>query len=257
MSNSQIRPIKYSIVVPCKDEDPEIIKRLRHDYAELPKRLGFELIIVDDGSKTPVEQATVKHPKSLGYGQSLKAGIYHAKGDYIITMDGDGQHRLRDVVRLTEFMEEFPENMMVIGDRRLIESKAERWIGRKILNTIAGFFAWKWIPDLNSGLRLFQKDTAVGYFSILANGFSFTTSLALSMMTDGYKVDWLPIKVLPRSVGKSRVKLWSDGWRTLWLILWIGIGLRTRRIRGFLRNFWATKWLIDLLRGVVGKLSPK
>ena len=257
MRHRPFGPVKYSIVVPCRDEDPEVIKQLRHDFSEIPKRAGFELIVVDDGSRVPVEGAVVRHPRPLGYGSSLKGGIYHAKGEYIITMDGDGQHRIRDVVRLTEFMEEFPENMMVVGDRRLVEHTPKRWVGRKVLNTIAGMFAWKWIPDLNSGLRIFQKNAAVGYFPILSGGFSFTTSLTLSMMTDGYKVDFLPIKVLARPVGTSQVRLWSDGWRTLWLITWLGIGLRTRRLRGFLRSNPATKWITDLLRGPLGGLRPR
>lgn len=257
MSDSRFGPVKYSIVVPAKDEDAAILAKLRHDFAMLPKRAGFELLIVDDGSKVPIVGATVRHPKPQGYGTALKGGIYHAKGDWIITMDGDGQHRIRDAVRLTEFIEEFPNNMMVIGDRRLVESTCIRWMGRKILNTFAGMFAWKWIPDLNSGMRIFKKEVAMGYSTILSGGFSFTTSLTLSMMTDGYKVDWLPIKVFPRPAGVSQVRLWTDGWRTLWLILWIGIGLRTRRLRGFLRSNPATKWAVNLLRGPIGKLAPR
>ena len=111
-----------------------------------------------------------------------------------------------------------------------------RYVGRKGLNWIASLFAWRWIPDLNSGLRIFQRSMALGYFPILCDRFSFTSSLTLSMLADCYLVDWLPIKVAPRTHGTSKVHVWRDGWLTLRTILWIGLGLRTRRIRAWLRN---------------------
>ena len=154
----------------------------------------------------------------------------------MVTADGDGQHRWRDIQRLVEFMEEFPENAMVIGDRRLKEANPKRWLGRKVLNWLASLFAGRWIPDLNSGLRCFRREVALGYLPILCNHFSFTTTLTLSMLADGYGVDWLPIRVLERQQGQSQVHVWRDGWQTLRYILWIGLALRTRRLRAWLRR---------------------
>lgn len=196
---------------------------------------GWELIVVDDGSDVACPYATIRHEKRKGYGAALKTGIRAARGEFVATMDGDGQHTFADVARLWEFIKYFPENEMVIGDRRVKETEAKRWIGRKILNTLAGFFAWKWIPDLNSGLRIFKRVTVLGYEPILCNEFSFTTTSTLAHLADGYMVDWLPIRVQPRKEGKSRVKIWSDGLRTLWLIIYVGMGCRTRGIRKILR----------------------
>ena len=257
MRHRPFGPVRYSIVIPAKDEDEETLRKIKHEIAEIPKRKGVECIIVDDGSRSPLACAQVRHSTCLGYGAALKTGIEKAQGEYIITMDGDGQHRVKDALRLIDFIEEFQENAMVIGDRRLTESTPERWIGRKVLNTIAGGLAYKWIPDLNSGLRIFKKSVVVGYEPILCGGCSFTSSITLSMLADNYKVDWLPIRVLPRGHGTSRVKLWSDGWRTLKIILVIGIALRTRRIRGWLRRNRATKWAVDLLRKPIGKLVSR
>ncbi len=223
-----------SIVVPVYNEDPNIVRALL-DTALPP---GWELIVVDDGSSPACPWATLRHEKRKGYGAALKTGIRAAKTEYVATMDGDGQHSLKDVNRLWEFIQYFPENEMVIGDRRVKETESHRWIGRKILNGIAGIFAWKFIPDLNSGLRVFRRETILGYESILCEGFSFTTTSTLSCLADGYLVDWLPIRVQPRKNGKSRVKVWSDGWKTLRLILWIGCALRTRRLRALLRPLW-------------------
>ena len=197
---------------------------------------------MDDGSTPPSAFATVRHATRRGYGAALKSGIRAAKAPYVATMDGDNQHTITDVKRLYEFIQYFPENEMVIGDRRVHETQARRWIGRKVLNTLAGLFAWRWIPDLNSGLRVFKRQTVLGYESILCDSFSFTTTTTLSMLCDNYQVDWLPIRLQPRKHGKSRVRVWRDGWTTLRLIIWIGLAIRTRGIRAWLRPF--KLWLL-------------
>ena len=230
---------RLSVVIPVKDERPDVIRDILtvkttdrwHDT-----HYDWELLIVDDGSHVPFPGATLRHAVSQGYGAALKAGIRQATGEWVITADGDGQHRWRDIERLVEFLEEFPENAMVIGNRRVKEATLHRLFGRKMLNLLASLFAGKWIADLNSGLRIMRRDILLGYLPILCDQFSFTTSLTLAMMVDGYKVDWLPIRVLERRKGRSHVKVWSDGWRTLWYILWIGGALRTRGVRRVWRS---------------------
>lgn len=151
-------------------------------------------------------------------------------------MDGDGQHTLADVQRLIEFVTYFPHLAMVIGDRRLHERGLRLW-GRKMLNWTATLFTGRWIPDLNSGLRIFRRDLALAYEPILCDQFSYTTSFTLSLLTDGYAVDWLPIKVAPRNHGQSKVHVLVDGWRTLKYIVVIGLALNTRTIRRWIRPF--------------------
>ena len=197
-------------------------------------RYGYPVVLVDDGSQVPVLGADIRFSPSRGYGAALKAGIDKASTDLVCTMDGDGQHTAYDVKRLEEFLCYLPQNSMVVGDRRLKE-RGQRYWGRKLLNWMASVFAGRFIPDLNSGLRLFKRNTAIGYFPILCDGFSFTTSLTLAMLADGYTVDWLPIKVQPRRYGQTKVRVWRDGWITLRTILWIGLALRTRTIRAWLR----------------------
>ena len=243
MPDSLISNPIITIVVPVKDEDIETIKEM---IDETRTRFGssVDILIVDDGSRISMDMANIRHSISQGYGAALKSGIRIAKSEWICTADGDGQHRLRDVERLIEFTKDFPEVDMVIGDRRLREPTLVRHIGRKTLNWLCSLFALRWIPDLNSGLRLFRRSIAIGYESILCDKFSFTTSITLSFLADGYKVDWLPIKVLPRFKGKSKVCVFRDGLITLKYILWIGCALRTRRLR---------EWIRPLTRSLLGR----
>ena len=220
-----------TLVIPVKDEDLTVLTQLLTEA----KTLRIPTIVVDDGSTPPCPLATLRVPVSQGYGAALKAGIAEATTPYVVTMDGDGQHNLMDVLRLAEFALYFPHLKMVIGDRRLRERGTRLW-GRKGLNWLATLFAGRWIADLNSGLRIIDRQLVTGYAPILCDQFSFTTSLTLAMLTDGYPVDWLPIKVAPRTHGQSKVKLWQDGWRTVCYIVFLGTVLRTRRLRAWLRG---------------------
>lgn len=220
-----------TVVIPVKDEDHQVLMKLLYDL----DKYGYPTILVDDGSLTPVVGADLRFETSQGYGAALKAGIQKANTDLICTMDGDGQHTAYDVKRLEDFICYFSTLSMVVGDRRLLE-RGKRYWGRKLLNWTATLFAGRWIPDLNSGLRIFRRELAIGYEPILSNGFSYTTTITLSLLSDRYLVDWLPIKVKPRSYGDTKVRVWQDGWRTLKSILWIGMALRTRGLRAWLRS---------------------
>lgn len=220
-----------TVVIPVRDEDHQTLVKVLYDLDQY----GYPVVLVDDGSRIPVVGADIRFETPKGYGAALKAGITQAQTPWIATMDGDGQHTAYDVKRMEEFMSWLPGNSMVVGDRRLKEHGKRYW-GRKVLNWTASLFAGRVIPDLNSGLRLFNREVALGYFPILCNGFSFTTSLTMAMLTDNYTMDWLPIKVLPRKYGTSKVQLWKDGWTTLRTICWVGLGLRTRGVRAWLRK---------------------
>ena len=219
------------MVIPVKDENPQVVIKLLYEL----EQYGYPSVVVDDGSKIPVPGADIRFERSQGYGAALKAGIARASTDLICTMDGDGQHTVYDVKRLEDFMVYFPENAMIIGDRRLYETGARYW-GRKALNWVATLWTWRWIPDLNSGLRIFRRSAVLGYFPLLCNGFSFTTSLTFCLLTDNCAVDWLPIKVWIRKSGQSHVRVWRDGWITLRTMCWLGLGLKTRRLRAWLHG---------------------
>jgi len=220
-----------SVVIPSFNEDHSIINNL---VAELVS-LGSEVIVVDDGSSNPFPTA-IKHGTNFGYGSALMTGIRNSTRDIVLTMDGDNQHTVSEIVKLYHAYKLMGNVDMVIGTRRLKKESLIRFLGRKALNWTASLICTYWIQDLNSGARIFKKKIVMGYFPILCKTFSFTTSLTISMMTDGYKVEFFPINVQERTHGKSRVKVVRDGIVTLYYILRNGFALRTRKLREWLRN---------------------
>ena len=218
-------------VLPCYEENHETITKL---VGEL-KSLGAEVIVVDDGSKDPYPES-IKHGTNFGYGSALMTGIKNSTRDLVMTVDSDGQHAVSEVIKLYHAFKLMGNADMVVGVRRLKHEKLVRFLGRKFLNWTASIVCTYFLPDLNSGARIFKRSVVLGYFPILCRRFSFTTSLTISMMIDKYRVEFFPINVAERSHGTSRVKVFRDGIVTLWYILKLGFALRTRGIRRILRN---------------------
>jgi len=220
-----------SVIIPCYNELHDPIKKTVEEL----KSLGAEVIVVDDGSISPYPES-IKHHKNIGYGQALMTGIKAATRPLIITSDSDSQHSLSEVVKIYHAFKLMDSVDMVIGVRRLKSESWYRFAGRKFLNWTASLICTYFIPDLNSGLRIFKRNLAIGYFPILCKTFSFTTSLTISMMADGHKVEFFPIKVNERVGGKSHVNVFRDGAITLYYILRNGLALRTRKLRGLFRG---------------------
>jgi glycosyltransferase involved in cell wall biosynthesis len=218
-----------SVTIPCFNEFTvgELVNELR--------QYDIEVIIIDDGSCIPIKEATIRHTENQGYGASLKTGILNATRDYILTMDGDGQHQVSDVLKMWIYFQLLEDYDMLIGVRKIPAVDFIRYLGRKGLNLIASLWVGMWLPDLNSGFRIFKKEIALNYMPILCDTYSFTTSITLMFLIDNYKVEWMPIQVKDRVIGKSKVNIIKHGLITLYYILKIGFALRTRTIRRWIR----------------------
>src|SRR3990167_5732446 len=223
--------IDLSVVIPELNEDHNLLSTIKSEL----ESLGAEVIVVDDGSEIPFK-CSIKHGWSYGYGSALMTGIKNASRELILTMDGDGQHSVSEVVKLYHAFTLIGNVDMVVGIRRFKDESFIRFFGRKLINWTASIFCAYWLSDLNSGCRIFRRSLAISYFPILCREFSFTTSLTLSFMCDRHRVEFFPINVEKRVYGKSKVKLIKDGIVTLKYIFLIGLALRTRGIRKILRK---------------------
>ena len=109
---------------------------------------------------------------------------------------------------------------MVVGARTGAEvaipwvRRPAKWAIGKLANVIAG----QKIPDINSGLRVFKRAVALRFFDMLPNGFSFTTTITLGLLTNGYFVVYTPINYMART-GKSKIKPVRDTLNFVNLIL--------------------------------------
>lgn len=211
----------YTIIIPAYNEGKVIGKVL--DALAKPEGCQ-EIIVIDDGSKdNTYEEAlaknvtVIKHHKNKGYGAALKTGINACKTPYLILYDGDGQHRIQDLLSIAKNMHNFD---MLVGARSKDSHKPlVRRPGKAILSAFVNLLSQSKIPDINSGLRAFKTETIKKYLHLMPNGFSFSTTSTVALNSMGYDVAYTPIVVQAREGNKSSVKIFRDGFRTLMLIL--------------------------------------
>jgi glycosyltransferase involved in cell wall biosynthesis len=155
---------KLSIIVPFFNEE-ESIRRLHAaiDTAVSPLGISFEMVFVDDGSSDrTIEIATeiarsdprvriVKFRRNYGQTPAMAAGIEHARGEILVTMDGDLQNDPADIGLLLEKMNEGFD--IVVGWRfnrqdKLISRKIPSKIANRLIGTVTG------VPIKDNGCSL-------------------------------------------------------------------------------------------------------
>ena len=226
----------FTVVIPVYNEEETVIQALTNLQHFLNEhQYTYEILCVDDKSTDKSGElldnfqgiTVVHHRKNRGYGGALKTGIKNAKYDTIVIMDSDGQHRAEDLPKLLEAYDD--EECMVIGQRKIYHTKANRILGKIVLHKLANFIFKEDILDINSGFRVFSKKTASKYLHLCSERFSFTTSITLSYIADNLYIKYVPIKVQKRGGGESRVNF-KTGFRTILKILELGMIFKPLRV---------------------------
>ena len=120
---------------------------------------------------------------------------------------------------------------MVVGSRtsQNVTYPLIRKIPKMFLVRYVSWLAGQEIPDMNSGLRAFKRTIAEKFLNILPNGFSFTTTITLSMIRNNYDVQFIPIDYYPR-IGKSKIRPIKDTLRFIELIVRTGMYFAPLRV---------------------------
>ena len=213
-------PSAVSVVIPAYNEADVIGEVVSALAGAGPWR---EIIVVDDGSsddtaaRAAAAGATVlRHPYNKGNGASVKSGIRKSSGEFVMIIDGDGQHRPDDARRLVSRLGEYD---LVVGARSP-ETQANhgRRLGNSLLNGLASYLTGRDIPDLTSGFRAARRECLCEFLHLLPNGFSALTTTTLAFIKAGYNVAFEPTEARAR-VGKSKIRLARDGAKFLVIIL--------------------------------------
>jgi len=220
--NSRVK--RLSIVVPARNEGlnmAALMDEINAVLAELD--LPFhEVLVIDDGSTDDTAQLAtdrdakvIPHAVGLGNGAAVKRGIREAKGDWILLLDGDGQHPPHELPAMVDMADRYD---MVVASRGGTGGSIHRNIANQVYNRFASYVSGHKIPDLTSGFRLMRADVAKSLVWLLPNTFSYPTTLTMSMLRGGWSVGFHDFQVRQR-LGKSHVRLMADGSRFFVIIL--------------------------------------
>lgn len=224
MDNSAI---EFSVVIPAYNEGGAIAAVLKELIADLDALdRSYEIVVVNDGSADDTaaqvlgvgapQLRLVEHPYNMGNGAAVKTGMRQARGEVLIFMDADGQHKPADVRRLLEACGQYD---MAVGARDAASQAGwHRRLANGLYNQLASYVTGRPVADLTSGLRAMRRTVARQFISLLPNGFSYPTTITLSFMRAGYSVVYVPTQFPPRQ-GKSKIRLMSDGTKFLLVIM--------------------------------------
>ena len=204
-------PIRYSVVVPFYNEQ-ENIPTLYMKITDVMDSIGepYEMVFVDDGSKDNSYRVlseiydhdrrvnVVRLRRNFGQTAALKAGFDFARGDVVISMDGDLQHDPEEIPR---FLEKIEEGYDLVSGWR--EHRRDHWLMRRLPSRVAN-----WLMAKLSGIELHDFGTTFKAYRreilqeihLYGELHRFIPALASST---GARIAEVPISNTNRQSGKS------------------------------------------------------
>ena len=200
-----------SLVIPIFNEE-DSITILNEKILKALKGYNFEIIYVDDSStdssreviKSINKKKVILVELSKNYGQSLAlaAGFEVAKGDYIITLDGDLQNDPNDILPMLNKAVEGDWDI-VTGIRVKRKDSIIKTIPSRIANFIIRTLTRLNISDQGCALKVFKKETAKS-LNLYGEMHRF---INLAAYLDGARITEVPVRHNPRKFGYSKYGL--------------------------------------------------
>jgi glycosyltransferase involved in cell wall biosynthesis len=257
------------IVIPIYNEGVEVVRATVKAVKETFRSMeGVTIILVDDGSDKEYDIGSLKkeegivfvqHEVNRGYGAALKFGILHGRAPWIGIIDADGTYPIESLAVLAQDTDKCD---MVVGIRtgNVREIPWSRRLPKNLLNRFASYLAGVKIRDLNSGLRLFSRDLCYHLWGLFPSRYSFTSTLTMGALMDGFRVREVPIDYYKRT-GKSSMRPITDTARFFRTALRLALLFSPMRVFGPIAGILFTVGLVKgilhdyVLFGRVGNLA--
>ena len=221
-----------SVVVPVFDEEgaaPDLAREIAAAFAGRK----FEIVFVDDRSRDATRAALVAlkpeipqlrvltHSANSGQSRAIRSGIIAARGDIVVTLDGDGQNDPADGPKLVDALLAGPPELALVGGERVKrqDSQAKK-VASKFGNGVRKRLLKDTANDTGCGLKAFRREAflRLPYFDHIHR------YIPALMLREGYQVDFRPVNHRHRQTGRSKYtnlgRLWaslSDLLGVMWL----------------------------------------
>ena len=203
--------VAISVVVPVKDEAGNVGPLAREIAAALKGR-PHEIIFIDDGSSDGTAQVlgglkgeipalrVLRHGRNLGQSRGIRTGVQAAKGEIIVTLDGDGQNDPADIPKLLDALGADPSLGMVSGVRVKRKDTASRRVASRLGNRFRNLMLGDGASDTGCGLKAFRRQAFLDlpYFDHVHR---FLIAL---VQREGWRVAYVPVNHRARLTGRSK-----------------------------------------------------
>ncbi|MGH8173793.1 MAG: glycosyltransferase family 2 protein [Rhodanobacteraceae bacterium] len=204
---------QLSVVVPVFNERDNIPPLLAEIARALRGRADFEIVYVDDASKDDSldvlsrakrdypELRVIRHVVQSGQSTAIRNGVKAARGEWIATLDGDGQNDPADIPTLLAMHEESPPAIKLFAGWRVDrKDTASKRFGSRFANGLRRRLLRDDTPDTGCGIKLFERAAFLDlpYFDHMHR------YLPALMQRAGWQVKSVPVNHRPRGAGTSK-----------------------------------------------------
>ena len=200
---------RTAVIIPAYKPDHRL-----PPYVDALRQAGVgKIVIVDDGSGeafaelfATIPQDDVVHiisyTPNAGKGVALKRGMQYLKDHcpdsrYVITADSDGQHTVKDVLRMAESLQE-DDSGLLLGSRDFdqpdVPFKSRN--GNKITSTVFKLFYGVWVSDTQTGLRGFSSELLPVMIAVKGDRYEYEMNMLIECAKQKLPMRPLPIQTV-------------------------------------------------------------
>lgn len=166
---------QLSVLIPAKNESANIVALLQEIRQALSGRFSYEVLVVDDGSTDNMRPLLLElqrngydtlrvltHSKSLGQSTSVYHAAQQARGEWLVTLDGDGQNDPADIPQMMSLVLDGarqPTGIKLVSGHRVTrrDSWVKRWSSR-FANGLRARILRDDTPDTGCGLKVISRE---------------------------------------------------------------------------------------------------
>jgi glycosyltransferase involved in cell wall biosynthesis len=223
-------------VVPAYNEAATVARVVSSIREQAPQ---FDVLVVDDGSTDGTGELAaragaqvVRHPFNLGIGGAVQSGFVFAleRGyDYMVQIDGDGQHPAQEIDKLTEAMASNPTLDMVCGSRFLTSehgypAPVSRRTGIHLFAFLLSRIVGQRVSDPTSGFRLYNRRSIALFAGDYPHDYPEVEAV-LMVHFHRLRMREVPVKMLVRGGGVSSIRSGKSVYYMVKVLLAIFVGL--------------------------------
>ncbi len=234
--------LRISVAAPCFNEAESIgavVAEWDRVLSNIPR--GSEIVLCNDGSTDGtgaiLEQLRARHPRlrvvsfetNGGYGRALSAAIDATQGEYVVTIDSDGQFDLSDAMGLLGELEDGDYDC-VTGFRKGKKDNLFRVVMDRGLNLLVRTLFDVKLRDTNCALKVAKGEVLRG-LKIEARGFPTPTEICVRLAAQGCRIGEAGVVHRERAGGASKLHPWRTAFSMLRFLLYLRRKLKLYRAR--------------------------